>query len=156
MSTTAYQGGLANSDTRRRDQNVLYFWSVSSITQGDTVVFDSTVRTYVGQAEYGVKTAPAGAADNASWVGVADETITASTTAPALVKVLLPQSFAYKIKVGAGITAGNALVMGTTAGQLVAAAAGDVGGKVATAWSATNTLIDGTTAAGFVSGWIGG
>lgn len=153
MSQSTGLGTLADSGTRRRDAEYEFFNCVSTVTLGEAVCFDSTVRTYVSDADYGVKTSTAATADNASVVGIAAETVVGTTTAPAKVKVIT-HGFAYKIKVGAGIIATDPLVTGANAGELVKAAAGDIGGVKAVSWSATNTLIDGTTAAGYVSGWV--
>lgn len=137
-------------------QHPEWFWTVSDITYGDAVTYDSTVKTYVTNTYVGVKTSPATA--DASLIGIADETVDCGTgasgaTPPGMVKVVLG-GMALKAKVNAAVVAGDPLVTEATAGSLVKTVNTNISSPIAYALTDAGTLIDGTSAAGFASVWV--
>lgn len=137
-------------------QHPEYFWSVSDITYGDAVTYDSTVKTYVTNTYVGVKTSPATA--DAFLMGIADETVVAGTGGsdpPNMVKVVTG-GLAIKAKVNAAVVAGDPLVTEAVAGSLIKTVNTNIQPPIAIALTDAGTLIDGTSAAGFASVYVVG
>lgn len=132
-----------------------WFPTVSTITRGDAVTYDSTVPTYLATTIFGCKTAPAGGADLATVFGICDADTTGTQTVPADAPIIT-KGVCYKAKVANSVVAGDPLVLDTVAGQLIKATAANIGGIKAAALTSAGTLIDGTTAAGFCSVYVFG
>jgi hypothetical protein len=124
------------------------FWTVSAVTAGDAVGPDSTVSSAIDYC--GVKTVPN--TGDIAVMGVALETLSGATTTTQVRCAV--HGFCLKAKVNAAVVAGDPLVSDTTAGQLVKNVNTNISHVFVHALTASGTLADGTTAAGFASIWI--
>lgn len=152
MGTISPVGSIGSTDTKNANSIVQHEVCATTITRGDAVSI-TTAPTNRPDWHYGVRTAPASGADLATVIGVADESVTGTTSEPVKVTVVVG-GFCYKAKVDATVVATDPLVLDTAAGEFIKATASNIGGIKAAALTASGTLMDGTVAAGFASVWI--
>lgn len=126
------------------------FYTVTAITLGDAVTYDSNVSSSLDRC--GVKTTPA-TADLAPIIGIALESVTGTTAAPAKIRIAR-QGHVLKAKAETNVTAFKSLVTNSVAGELIEAAAADESTGKVSSLTAEGTLSDGTVAAGFCSVWL--
>lgn len=123
-------------------------WSVSTITAGQAVIFDSGVPNtldYVGvQRSSGA----------AKWViGIALEGCVGTAAAPQQIRVADKPGFVMRVSVEGNVAEGNPLSSHAVAGQLVLYANTDTAPPVGVALTAEGVLMDGTVEAGYCSIW---
>lgn len=128
---------------------VISYLCATTVTAGDAVTADLTLSQAILAGPgtlMGVKTTPA--TGDTCFIGIALETVAGTSTSTKFVKVAV-KGPVNKAKINT-VVAYDPLVTDTTVGQLVKnTSTSSLSGVHAFALTATNTLLDGTTAAGF-------